>query len=117
MRRSDKERMFDNLSQENGISREEYHEAYKRVKRIKRFYTHLIVYVLVNSYLLVNQCFESNSSESLYHLHTYSTVFFWGIGLVAHGLSVFGSEIFFGTNWEERKIKEYIEKDKNQMNY
>jgi hypothetical protein len=113
MRRSDKERMFDNLSQESGISREEYHVAYKRVKRIKGFYTHLIVYVLVNSYLIVNQCFESNSTESLFHLHTYSTAFFWGIGLVAHGLSVFGREIFFGSDWEERKIRELMDKDKN----
>lgn len=113
MRRSDKERMFDNLSQESGISSEEYHVAYKRVKRIKGFYTHLIVYVLVNSYLIVNQCFESSSTESLFHLHTYSTAFFWGIGLVAHGFSVFGREIFFGSDWEERKIRELMDKDKN----
>ena len=32
MRRIEKERMFDNLSQENGISREEYYLAYKKVK-------------------------------------------------------------------------------------
>lgn len=113
MRRSDKERMFDNLSQESGISREEYHAAYKRVKRIKGFYTHLIVYVLVNSYLIVNQCFDDNSFQALFQLHTYSTAFFWGIGLVAHGLSVFGREIFFGSDWEERKIRELMNKDKN----
>jgi len=45
-------------------------------------------------------------------LHTYSTAFFWGIGLVAHGLSVFGHDIFFGSNWEEKKIKELMDKEK-----
>lgn len=112
MRRRDKERMFDNFSQESGISREDYYLAYKKVKRIKGFYVHLIVYVLVNSYLVFNQCFESNSIGNLFELHTYSTAFFWGIGLVAHGLSVFGKDIFFGDNWEEKKIKEFMDKDK-----
>lgn len=113
MRRRDRERMFENLNKENGTTNDEYYLAYKRVKRIKGFYTHLIVYILVNLYLIFNKCFESSSTESLNHLHTYSTAFFWGIGLVAHGLSVFGREIFFGNNWEEKKIKQYMEKDKN----
>jgi 2TM domain len=30
---------------------------------------------------------------------------------LVHGLSVFGKNIFFGDNWEERKIQELIEKD------
>lgn len=113
MRRRDREQMFQNLNQESGVSNEEYYTAFKRVKRIKGFYIHAIVYVLVNLYLIFDHRFESNSNEIFFQLHTYSTAFFWGIGLVAHGLSVFGSEIFFGNNWEERKIKDLMEKDKN----
>ena len=112
MKRADRERMFQTLSNESGITNEEYYMAYKRVKRIKAFYIHLIVYVFVNLYLIFNRCYETNSTEVLSQLHTYSTAFFWGIGLVAHGLSVFGREIFFGSGWEERKIREYMEKDK-----
>ncbi len=112
-RERNRERMFENFQQESGISNEEYYMAYKRVKRIKGFYTHLIVYILVNLFLIFNKYFESNNNLVFSQWHTYSTAFFWGIGLVAHGLSVFGSEIFFGNNWEERKIKEYMEKDKN----
>jgi len=111
MKRIEKQRLFEKIQSETGISNEEYYLAYKRVKRIKGFYTHLIVYVLVNLFLIFNQYFESKNSDIFSQLHTYSTAFFWGIGLVAHGLSVFGSEIFFGYNWEERKIKEYMEKD------
>jgi hypothetical protein len=33
---------------------------------------------------------------------------------VAHGMSVFGRDLFFGADWEERKIKEFMDKDKNQ---
>jgi hypothetical protein len=46
--------MFENLNRETGITNEEYYIAYKRVKRIKGFYTHFIVYVLVNLYLIFN---------------------------------------------------------------
>ncbi len=112
MIRIEKQRMFEKLQDETGISNEEYYLAYKRVKRIKGFYTHLIVYILVNLFLIFNKYFEANTIEVFSQWHTYSTPFFWGIGLVAHGLSVFGSELFFGSNWEERKIKEYMEKEK-----
>jgi hypothetical protein len=40
------------------------------------------------------------------------TAFFWGIGLVAHGFSVFVPQWFLGNDWEERKIKEIMEKEK-----
>jgi hypothetical protein len=40
------------------------------------------------------------------------TAFFWGIGLLAHGLSVFVPNWIMGQNWEDRKIKEFIEKEK-----
>jgi hypothetical protein len=38
--------------------------------------------------------------------------FFWGIGLAAHWLGVFGKNIVFSKAWEERKIKEFMDKDK-----
>ncbi|MEI7510522.1 MAG: 2TM domain-containing protein [Flavobacterium sp.] len=112
MKRHERERMFENLNRESGITNEEYYLAYKRVKRIKGFYTHFIVYVFVNLYLIFDKCYDANSFASLNNLHTYSTAFFWGIGLVAHGLSVFGSELFFGNNWEQKKIRQYMERDK-----
>jgi len=37
----------------------------------------------------------------------------WGIGIAIHGLSVFVFGQFFGSEWEERKIKEIMDKDKN----
>jgi hypothetical protein len=36
--------------------------------------------------------------------------FGWGIGLLAHGLSVFAFRGAFGRNWEERKIREYLDR-------
>ncbi len=36
----------------------------------------------------------------------------WGIGLAIHGLNVFGTDKILGKDWEEKKIKEIMEKDK-----
>ena len=84
------------------------YEARKHVKRIKGFYIHLLVYVLVNFVIIVSDVHD-NPSE-IYNFETYATAFFWGIGLVAHAASVFGSKIFFGNDWEQRKIREYMNK-------
>jgi hypothetical protein len=89
----------------------QYEEAIKRVKKIKGFYTHLAVYVLVNGFLILKHCFKSNF-EILLEPHTYSLCFYWGIGLLAHWFSVFGRNMIFGNNWEEKKIKELMEKEK-----
>ncbi|KIA85590.1 2TM domain-containing protein [Flavobacterium sp. AED] len=94
---------------------ERYNLAYKRVKRIKGFYVHLLVYIGVNVFLIIGSNNESISSNHLFwSWETFSTALFWGIGLIAHGLSVFGRNIFFGANWEEKKIQELMEKEKSE---
>ena len=89
--------------------------AYKRVKQIKGFYVHAMVYVLVNIFIVYGNCYgNSNKNFDFWSWQTFSTALFWGIGLLAHGLSVFGRNIFFGKNWEERKIQEFIDKEKTK---
>ncbi len=44
-------------------------------------------------------------------ISNYATVFFWGIGLLAHWASVFGSGLILGRKWEERKIKEFMDRE------
>ena len=87
-----------------------YQQALKRVKRIKGFYTHLMVYIVINIGLLIVN--NNNSTENFWRWQTFSTVLFWGIGLLAHGMSVFMPALLMGKDWEERKIKELMEKEK-----
>ena len=84
---------------------EKYLRAKKRVKKLKAFYLHLIVYVLVNVNLfIINLTSDTDNWWFLYPLGG------WGIGVIIHGLSTFLSD-HFGSSWEERKIKEYMDKD------
>ena len=110
-----RERMYDKYNLEGNHPDDRYNMAYKRVKRIKGFYIHALVYVLVNAFIIISSANRMSSiSNGLLNWDTYSTAIFWGIGLLAHGVSVFGRNIFFGQNWEEKKIKELMEKEKSQ---
>jgi len=94
-----------------------YLRAKKRVKEIQGFYWHLFWYLAVNTFLtfggIVNNIFNGESFDlDEFYWGTFSIWFFWGIGLAAHWLKVFGKNIIFSKDWEERKIKEYMDKDK-----
>jgi len=90
----------------------QYDRAFKKVKRIKGFYIHLIVYVLVNIGLILMRIQYFNKIDTnFWSWQTFNTCFFWGIGLVAHGASVFGRDIFLGKDWEERKINQFLKEE------
>ena len=91
---------------ENNIK---YLEAQNRVKKLKGFYIHAVVYVLVNLFILAQNV---ESGESLVNLNNYWTAIFWGIGLLGHGISVFLPNLVMGKDWEEKKIRELMDKDK-----
>jgi len=89
-----------------------YYEAVKRVKKIKGFYTHAVVYLVINIMIVIINIQNLKEGESYFQAHNFFTAFFWGLGLLAHGLSVFLPDFIMGQNWEERKIKEFMEKEK-----
>lgn len=92
---------------------EAYLRAQKRLKDIKGFYIHAFWYAVVNIFLIV--MIAANSDGDIWRLGTFSTPLFWGIGLGFHALGVFGKNMFFSKKWEERKIKEFIDKDKRKL--
>lgn len=88
-----------------------YLEAQKRVKKLKGFYIHATVYVLVNLFLIARNV---QQGDSLYDIDVYWTAIFWGIGLLGHASSVFLPGFFLGKDWEEKKIRELMNKDLNK---
>ena len=90
----------------------EYETAKKHVKKIKGFYSHLIVFIAVNIMIIFLNLNNLDEGESYFRFKNFMTFTFWGIGLLAHGLSVFGSNLLFNSKWEEKKIKEFMEEEK-----
>lgn len=83
-----------------------YQKAKERVKAIKGFYIHLTVYVVVNLILLsINMIASPDGLWFIWPLMG------WGVGVVFHALSAFGFDPGFGADWEERKIRELMEKE------
>jgi len=93
--------------------------AKKRVKTIKGFYTHLAVYIVINILItVVKASFLGAENDGNYIFwYFFAGPLFWGIGLLAHGLFVFARSIDFLKKWEDRKMKELIERDSNNINY
>lgn len=93
-----------------------YEEAVKRVRKIKGFYTHAIVYVVINSMIVIINIQYLSPGESYFQFKNFITAFSWGIGLLAHGMATFIPFFILGKNWEERKINELMEREKQNVN-
>ena len=96
----------------NDIDQLKFERARKRVKAIAGFYRHFAIYIIVNIFLIATQYFNLDPGEKFLQFSTFSTAFFWGIGLLFHALGVFGRNVFLGRDWEEKKIKEFMDRDK-----
>ena len=86
---------------------ERYEEAKRRVKELKDFYRNLMTYIAVNILLIV-----INLITNPHRLWFFWVTIFWGIAIVLHGVKVFILKgKFLGQEWEEKKIKEIMEKE------
>jgi len=109
--------MEPNYMQENN-----YMKAQKKVKAMKGFYVHLIVFILVNIFIsgvIIFGLMQSGYAftDAITNFGVYSTWLFWGIGLFFHFMGVFGfKSLGLGKDWEERKIQEFINKENDRKN-
>ena len=87
-------------------------KAKKKVEDIKKFYAHLTSYIMVNTFLIFLNLLTSD--EFMWSL---IVVFAWGIGLVSHAMQVYNYNFFLGKDWEDKKIREYMEKNKKKDNW
>ncbi|NND16214.1 MAG: 2TM domain-containing protein [Eudoraea sp.] len=104
-------------------------EAKKRVDAIKGFYHHLTAYIIVNLALIfirvpVILFFADKGGDAAtvevvdwLDWNIVLTPVLWGIGLLIHGLVVFGKNSGYIRKWEERKIQEILrEEDEKSRN-
>jgi hypothetical protein len=89
-----------------------YLRAKDRVECLKKFYSNLTSYILVIS-ILAGINYWTNQWRYMWFLWA---AFGWGIGITFHAFKVFGLNPFFGRNWEERKIQEFMQEDEKDNN-
>lgn len=89
---------------------QKYIRAKKKVDDLKGFYSNIGAYFLVIPMLYI-----INKMTVPQFQWFWFPMIGWGFGIAMHALHVFGISNFLGRNWEERKIKEIIEKDENRQ--
>lgn len=87
-----------------------YVRAKERVEELKKFYNNLISYIIVTTGLAALN-FWQNQWQYPWFLWV---VFGWGIGLAFHAAKAFRWNPFFNKDWEEKKIKEFMDKDSKE---
>lgn len=88
---------------ENSTENLKYLRAQRRLKKLKGFYSHLAVYLIVNPVIIYGNSKKLGYADVM----TYSTAIIWGLVIIIHFVGV-----FFFRNWEEKKIDELMKKFK-----
>ena len=93
-----------------------YIKARHKVEKLKRFYIHLVVYLVINTVITVVKIMNNINNgetfnEAFFDFATVITWLIWGIAIALHAFSVFGIQFLLGDDWEERKIEKYMNDD------
>ena len=90
----------------NAVTDPAYERARRHVVAIKGFYSHFAIYcIVITALFFINYATRS-------HWWFFWPAIGWGIGVALHALAVFGFDSFLGADWEERKIRELMEKER-----
>lgn len=93
-----------------------YAKARKKVENIKKFYKHVVTYLIVNLFLTFVWKFSfkifgnfilSNQYDSDGFIHIPFWLI-WGIFLIFDAFRTYDVITIFGKDWEERKMKEFM---------
>ena len=83
-----------------------YERARERVQLLRSFYITLTLYIVVNTGLFVLDMLTTSGPWFFWPLLG------WGIGMIAFALKVFGPTYRIGSDWEARKIREYLDRER-----
>ncbi|MFY9241735.1 MAG: histidine kinase [Polaribacter sp.] len=101
-----------NIMYQDNIENSKYVKAVEKVEKLKEFYQNLASYCLVIPFLI----FINLKFSPMFYWFWFP-LFGWGLGLTFHFLEVNNYNIFLGKNWEDKKIKELMDKENNHKNY
>ncbi len=77
--------------------------AMRHVRKIRGFYGHLAQYVVVISGLIILNLFTSPK-----YFWAIWPAMGWALGVLFHGMNVFGKMPFMNADWEKRQVEKYL---------
>lgn len=89
-----------------------YIRAKARVKEVRGFYTHFLIYIAVNIAIVFLNINGLKESESYFQPKNFFTLSIWGIFVLMHAGRVFLPNFMLGKNWEEKQIQKILDQEK-----
>ena len=86
-----------------------YQRARMRVEKLKGFYTHLVIYLIFVVFFIYLNVRSTSFPWAIF------PIVGWGLGIIGHATDTFRWNPLFGRNWEERKIKQFMDEDELQF--
>ncbi|OAI17823.1 MULTISPECIES: 2TM domain-containing protein [Methylomonas] len=77
--------------------------TFEHVRKLRRFYTHLIQYIVIIGALAI-----LNLLQTPRHLWVIWPALGWSVGLLIHASSVFDILPFFGAEWERKQVEKRL---------
>ena len=90
-----------------------YKQAKKKVARLRSFYSNVLSYFAIGTFLTFI-CWWTQRDDEEIHWWVIWVWIGWGIGIFFHGLGLYRKNILFSDDWEDRKIKEEMDKMRRQ---
>jgi len=102
----------------NQESISKFQRAKNKVEKLRKFYSHLTVYLVINFIITGFKVYNNLGSwdaftADLFSFSTLSSWIIWGLILLVHAFTVFILPSLLGYDWEERKIQQIMEEEKN----
>ncbi|MCF6308116.1 MAG: 2TM domain-containing protein [Flavobacteriaceae bacterium] len=92
-------------TQDTYISKLKYKRAKDHIEKLKGFYIHLTVYLIMMPVFIFLNFQSTGFPWAIF------PIVGWGFGLTGHAMETFDYYPFLGKNWEERKLKEFMNED------
>lgn len=95
----------DVIMTDDGINAQTTQEriAFKRARRVRDYYLHLLMYLVVNL-----GCIAVNLLTTPAKIWFIGLTLFWGLGLLAHTLTVFVFDKYFNGQWERAQVEKFL---------
>lgn len=105
------------VMESNNSSKEVLRELVReRVHKLRRFYTHLFVYLIGFSIYIAKTYFGAPFNFPPVRYINETFIWIWTFIIAVKGFRLLIKEQFLGTKWEQNKINEIMEKENNSNN-
>jgi uncharacterized membrane protein len=89
-------------------------KAEKKVRSIRNFYLHLILYIIGVLLISYNFYIIEGPYTSIITGLNITILVFWTLIICIHGWNVFKAKFLFKKSWEDKKIEEYLDENQQQ---